>query len=80
MTKKLETYYEDQFSMFLNAGWKDFIEDVKNLSSTMTLESVNNEQELYFRKGQKDILNWLLQREKLHSDSYEQLLNDGDFE
>lgn len=78
MDKKLEKFYEGQFGLFLNEGWKDFTEDVKNLINTMTIETVNNEQELYFRKGQKDILNWVLQRQGLISDSYEQLLKEED--
>lgn len=76
MNKKLEVFYENQFEMFLKQGWKDFIEDVNGLINTMTIETVNNEAELFFRKGQKDILNWVLQRQGLISDSYEQLLNE----
>lgn len=76
MDKKLERFYENQFEMFLKQGWKDFIEDTTNLINTMTIETVNNEAELYFRKGQKDCLNWVLQRQSLISDSYEQLLKD----
>ena len=76
MNKKLEVFYENQFEMFLKQGWKDFIEDTTNLINTMTIETVNNESELFFRKGQKDILNWVLQRQGLVSDSYEQLLNE----
>lgn len=78
MNKKLEVYYENQFEVFLKQGWKDFMEDIKNLQSTMTIDSVTNEQELYFRKGQKDILSWLLSRESFHSDAYEQLLKEED--
>ena len=76
MDKKLEVFYENQFEMFLKQGWKDFLEDTSNLINTMTIETVNNEQELFFRKGQKDILNWVLQRQGLVSDSYEQLLRE----
>jgi hypothetical protein len=76
MDKKLEVFYENQFEMFLKQGWKDFLEDASNLINTMTIETVNNEQELFFRKGQKDILNWVLQRQGLVSDSYEQLLRE----
>jgi hypothetical protein len=76
MNKKLEVFYENQFEMFLKQGWKDFIEDTTNLLNTMTIETVNNESELFFRKGQKDCLNWVLQRQGLISDSYEQLLNE----
>lgn len=80
MNKKLEVYYENQFEVFLKQGWKDFIEDTKVLLDTMTLDSVNNEQELYFRKGQKDCLNWVLQRQHIVSDAYEQLLNNGELD
>lgn len=76
MNKKLETFYENQFEMFLKQGWKDFVEDVSDLINTMTIETVNNEQELYFRKGQKDCLNWVLQRQGVVSDSYENLLTE----
>jgi hypothetical protein len=80
MNKKLEVFYENQFEMFLKQGWKDFIEDATNLLNTMTIETVNNESELFFRKGQKDCLNWILQRQSMISDSYEQLLKDEDEE
>ena len=65
--KELQEYYEEQFSMFSTVGWKDFIEDMQTLYDAVDdLGTIENEQTLWFRKGQLDILNLVLDRAKTY--------------
>lgn len=65
--KELQRYYEEQFSMFATKGWRDFIEDQQTLYDAVDdLSTVENEQTLWFRKGQLDILNLILDRAKTY--------------
>lgn len=65
--KELQQYYEEQFSMFATKGWRDFIEDQQTLYEAIDdLNTIENEQTLWFRKGQLDILNLILDRAKTY--------------
>ena len=65
--KELISYYEEQFSMFATKGWRDFIEDQQTLYDAVDdLATIDNEQTLWFRKGQLDILNLVLDRAKTY--------------
>lgn len=65
--KELQTYYEEQFSMFSSIGWRDFIEDMQQLYEAVDdLSTVENNETLWFRKGQLDILNLILERAKTY--------------
>ena len=53
--------------MFSTVGWKDFIEDMQTLYDAVDdLATIDNEQTLWFRKGQLDILNLVLDRAKTY--------------
>jgi hypothetical protein len=75
---KLQSYYEDRFSMMATQGWTDLIDDAdamhKSLNQVMPIQ---NEAELHLRRGQLDILNWILTLQESSSQSYEQLINDS---
>ena len=61
--KELQEFYEEQFTMFATKGWNDFIEDLQELYTAVDdLTSVENEQTLWFRKGQLDIIQLILDR------------------
>lgn len=72
--KELQQYYEEQFSMFATKGWRDFIEDQQTLYDAVDdLNTVENEQTLWFRKGQLDILNLILDRAKTYENAWMEL-------
>lgn len=76
MDKELAKYYENAFSMMSTQGWADLVEDFANLKEKVNdLSTVSEPNELYFRKGQLDILGLILQRREMCEQVYEELTN-----
>lgn len=79
MTPELQKYYENQFNLFIQEGWKDLLEDFENIKKSINdLSTVADEQTLFYRKGQLDILDLLLQRKTMCEKTYEELINEKD--
>lgn len=77
MNKDLQKYYEDRFGMMATKGWQDLLEDVTDmLKATNQLGGVENEQQLYFKKGEVSILQWLVTLRDSSAEVYEQLQNE----
>lgn len=56
MNKELEDYYNNFFELFRTNGWKQLIEELNNnIEQTDNLETVKDEQDLFFRKGQLSV-------------------------
>lgn len=74
MDKVLQKYYEDRFSMMTTEGWKDLVADAQVMLDTYnTLESVSTEKDLWFKKGQLDILRWLVELKGVSERAWEEL-------
>jgi hypothetical protein len=74
MDKQLEKYYEERFSTMTTVGWKDFIEDTTNIFNAVNkVAPIQNELDLFFRKGQLDILQWVISLKESTEQAYEQL-------
>jgi len=74
MDKELQVYYEEMFSMMATKGWRLLMEDFQALKASLNdLSTVADTQELFFRKGQLDILNLVLQRKEICEKTYEEL-------
>ena len=74
MDKELQVYYEEMFSMMATKGWAFLMEDFQALKASLNdLSTVADTQELFFRKGQLDILNLVLQRKEICEKTYEEL-------
>lgn len=77
MDVDLQKYYEERFSTMSTQGWHDFIEDVQALyDSYDRVTSVASPDDFYFRKGQLDILNWILNLKAVSEQTYEELKNE----
>jgi hypothetical protein len=75
---ELQKYYEDRFSMMVTVGWKDFIEDVQDLFDQYNnISTVDDEKSLQKRKGQLDILNWILTLKDVSNETYTELQNEN---
>ena len=77
MDKELQKYYEERFSMMVTTGWADLMDDLKALLDQYShIDSVTDDATLQFRKGQVDILNYMLGLKELSERAYEEL-QDG---
>ena len=78
MAPELQKFYESAFDMMATEGWQDFMEDVQKVVATYDkLSSVTETHSLDFRRGQLDILNWLLGLRTAYSSTYEQLQQEA---
>jgi len=74
LQKELQEYYEERFSTMTTVGWKQFIEDVQALfDSYNNITTVDTHEELHKRKGQLDILQWVLTLKSVSEQAYEEL-------
>ncbi len=78
MDKELQKYYDDRFSMMSTQGWLDLVTDLKEMQKAVdNLMSVPDEKTLFFRKGQLDIILWVLTLRDTSAKAYEQLQNSS---
>lgn len=74
MDKALQKYYEDRFSMMATQGWQDLLEDAEKMIETYdnvaALDTIEN---LYFKKGQLDILRWLTSLKQTSEEVFKEL-------
>jgi len=74
LDRELQEYYEERFSTMSSKGWKDLIEDVEQMyEATNQISSTDNFEGFHKRKGQLDILQWLLSLQQVSEQAYEEL-------
>ena len=77
MAPNLQKYYEETFNMMATQGWTELMEDLTKLKASLNnLSLVTDTQDLYFRKGQIDILDLILKRKDTCEQVYEELQNE----
>lgn len=75
--KELEKYYEDRFTMMTTQGWLDLIEDIEKLQVQYNnINTITDNDSLHKRKGQLDILNYILTLKQVSEETYEELQNE----
>lgn len=58
---ELEKYFQDLFDLYPTAGWKQILEDMSRLADLYNdVTTVETTEQLWFRKGQLDIIHQLL--------------------
>ena len=78
MNSELQKYYEESFNMMSTQGWVDLLEDLNKLKDSLNnLSLVADTQDLFFRKGQIDILDLILKRKDTCEQVYEELQNEN---
>ena len=76
LDKKLQSYYEERFSMMATKGWQDLMEDAENMFKALNqVMPIQNETELQLKRGQLDILNWILSLKDSSTEAFEQLMS-----
>lgn len=79
MKRELQDYYENRFAMMATQGWKDLLEDLEiMIEATDTLKGVDTEQQLWFKKGEMSIMNWIKNLKEASEEVYDQLQKEED--
>jgi len=74
LDKVLQKYYEERFNMMATEGWKDLVGDAQVMLDTYKdIDSISSEKDLWFRKGQLDILRWLVELKGVSERAWEEL-------
>ena len=74
MDQELQRYYEERFSTIATEGWADLMEDTKALlDSVSSVSDIKGVEDLYFKQGQIDILNWILNLKAISEQAFEEL-------
>lgn len=74
MDRELQAYYEARFDMMASKGWKDLIEDLDKIATvSKDLDRCNSVEDLYYAKGQLDILNFIFKLKEASEEAYEDL-------
>lgn len=73
MTPELQKYYDNRFEMMSSQGWKDLLDDLEALKTQY--ENIRNcdSSNLDFRKGQVDIIDYIIGLKELSERSFEEL-------
>ena len=70
-------FYERRFDLFAQEGWKDLVEDYEQLKTNLSdLAQISTEQDLWYRKGQIEMINYLIQLKTLTEQAYEEAINE----
>ena len=78
MDQELQRYYEDRSTTMATRGWRDFIDDVQDFYDAYNkVNTISTSEELYKRKGQLDILQWILSLKEVSEQTYEDLQQES---
>ena len=72
--KETEEYYNKYFDLFTTDGWKQLIEELRqNALAINSVEATKDSDDLYIRKGQLNVLAYLLNLESTVNNNFEEL-------
>lgn len=73
MDRETQEYYDNYFSLFIEDGWKQLMEDFdSNFTNINSVEATKDPDDMYFRKGQLNVLSHLLNLESIINTNYEE--------
>jgi len=73
MSPELQQYYEDRLSMMSTKAWKQLIEDLLDMRTQYENIRTCDKDTVEFRRGQVDILDYLVGLKDLSEKAYEEL-------
>lgn len=73
---ELRDFYERRFQLFLDPAWQELIEDLTDLGKGVgDITRCDDLADLWYKRGQMDMINYLINLEELTKQSYEELDN-----
>jgi len=71
--QETQVYYDNYFSLFMTDGWKQLTSEFTNNANNInSIESTKDANDMYFRKGQLNVLAHLINMETIVSTNYEE--------
>ena len=74
MSPEIEKYYENYFDLFITDGWKQLIEEVKQILESHDIDSIKDEKELALLQGERVSLKRIASFETNIKNSYDYIL------
>ena len=79
MNKETQDYYENYFSLFMTDGWKQLMEEFSsNAFNINSVEATKDPDDMYFRKGQLNVLAHLINMESIVNTNYDEASEEKD--
>ncbi len=73
MDQETQTYYDNYFNLFTTDGWKQLVQEFANNATPInSVEAVKDSNDMYFRKGQLNVLAHLINMENIVTTNYEE--------
>ena len=77
LEKETEEYYNKYFDLFRTDGWQQLIKELQQNAITInSVEVTKDANDLYLRKGQLNVLAYILNFENTLNNTYEELINN----
>lgn len=77
--KELQKFYEQRFDLFMQAGWKDLVEDFQELAKQVgDITKCNDEPDLWYKRGQLEMINYIVNLQELTERAFEELDEDSE--
>jgi hypothetical protein len=75
--QETQEYYDNYFNLFMTNGWKQLIEEFTlNATQINSIEAAKDANDVYFRKGQLNVLAHLLNIKDIVTTNYEEAVKD----
>ena len=79
MDQETQQYYDAYFNLFITDGWKQLVEEfTSNAIQINSVESTKDVNDMFFRKGQLNILGHLINLETVINTNYEEASEQND--
>jgi hypothetical protein len=79
MDQDTQEYYDNYFSLFSTAGWKQLIQEFSsNAFNINSVEATKDPDDMYFRKGQLNVLAHLINMESIVNTNYDEASEEKD--
>ena len=79
MDQETQQYYDAYFSLFITDGWKQLVEEfTSNAIQINSVEATKDADDMFFRKGQLNVLAHLLNMETIVKTNYEDATSPPD--
>ena len=79
VNKEVEVYYNKYFDLFTVDGYKQLIEELKsNAVAINNVDAIKDEKDMYFRKGQLNVLASLINFETTIDNAFKEITADAE--